>query len=268
MRKSLAALGFGGVLAATGCGEGAFAAPTAAAPGPAPTTTAPPAAKAAPTAAQAAQRPPEAVLVFYPAAARAAGVEGSAVLKCSHDEHLAVRGCVLVSETPAGQGFGAAALAMAAQATDNPKLNFADEPGRPAQEVEVRFTLRPPEIAPDITRMAHTLGQPGIVTPPSAAQVQAAYPARALDNQIEGDASMDCLVTADGKLAGCRIASENPAGFGFGQAALDLAADYVMRPRYLDGEPSGGAEVRLGVRFTTTDPTAPLTLGVKPAPHP
>jgi hypothetical protein len=255
MRKSLAALGFGCVLAA--CGGGAFAATV-----PAP----PPAAKAAPAAAPAPQRTPEAVLVFYPAAARAAGVEGSAVLKCAHDEHLAVKGCVLVSETPAGQGFGAAALAMAAQASDNPKLNFADEPTRPAQEVEVRFTLHPPEIAPDITSMAHTIGQPAIITPPSTAQIQAAYPARALDNQIEGDAAMDCLITADGKLAGCRIASENPTGFGFGQAALDLGADYVMRPRYIDGEPSGGAQVRLGVRFRPSDPTAPLTLGIKPKP--
>ncbi len=266
MRKSLAALGFAGVLTAIACGAPAFAAPPAAAPAPTPSTSVP--AETAPAAAAAAQaaRPPEAVLVFYPPAARAAGVEGSAVLKCAHDEHLAVKGCVLVSETPAGQGFGAAALAMAAQASGNPKLNFPDEPTRPAQEVEIRFTLHPPQIAPDITRMAHTLGQPAIVTPPSAAQVQAAYPARALDNQIEGDASMDCLVTASGKLAGCRIASENPTGFGFGQAALDLAADYVMKPRYLDGEPTGGAQVRLGVRFSTLDPTAPLTLGVKPKP--
>ena len=267
MRKSLAALGFG-VLTAIACGAPAFTAPPAAALASTPSTTVP--AKTAPAAAtaaaQAAQPPPEAVLVFYPPAAKAAGVEGSAVLKCAHDEHLAVKGCVLVSETPAGQGFGAAALAMAAQATDNPKLNFPDEPTRPPQEVEIRFTLRPPQIAPDITRMAHTLGQPAIVTPPSAAQVQAAYPARALDNQIEGDAAMDCLVTASGKLAGCRIASENPTGFGFGQAALDLAADYVMKPRYLDGEPTGGAQVRLGVRFSTLDPTAPLTLGVKPKP--
>ena len=195
--------------------------------------------------------------MFYPAAARAAGVEGSAVLKCAHNEHMSVKGCVLVSETPAGQGFGAAALAMAAQATDNPKLNFSDEPARPAQEVEVRFTLHPPEIAPDITSMAHTIGQPAIITPPSAAQIQAAYPERALSDQVEGRAAMDCLVMADGKLAGCQIAGELPAGYGFGQATLDLAGDFVMKPRTVDGDPVAGAMVRVGVRFrSNTDPSA------------
>jgi TonB family protein len=254
MRKSLAGLGFAGVLAAT-----AWAAPTLAAP--AAPQAGPPQAALPPSAA-------DAVLAFYPPAAKAAGVEGSAVIRCGHDEHLAVKDCVLVSETPAGQGFGAAALAMAARAPDNPKLDFPDEPAKPPQEVEIRFSLRPPAISPDVTRMAHTIGQPAIITKPTTAQIQAAYPVRALDNQIEGDAFMDCVVMADGKLTGCRIAGESPTGFGFGQAALDLAADYQLKPRYLDGEPNGGAQVRLGVRFSTADPTAPLTLGVKPPAKP
>lgn len=254
MRKSLAGLGFAGVLAAT-----AWAAPTLAAP--AAPQAGPPQAAQPPSAA-------DAVLAFYPPAAKAAGVEGSAVIRCGHDEHLAVKDCVLVSETPAGQGFGAAALAMAARAPDNPKLDFPDEPAKPPQEVEIRFSLRPPAISPDVTRMAHTIGQPAIVTKPTTAQIQAAYPVRALDNQIEGDAFMDCVVMVDGKLTGCRIAGESPTGFGFGQAALDLAADYQLKPRYLDGEPNGGAQVRLGVRFSTADPTAPLTLGVKPPAKP
>ena len=264
MRNSLAALGFVGMLAAAP----AFAAPTAAAPQPAPAAPSAPApAKPAP-AAQPAPNAAEAALVFYPTAARAAGIEGSATIRCGHNEHLAVKGCVLVSESPAGQGFGAAALAMAAQAPDNPKLNFPDEPAKPPAEVTIRFTLRPPAISPDITRMAHTVSQPGVVTKPTAAQIQAAYPERALDNQIEGAAAMDCTVMADGKLTGCRIAGEAPAGFGFGQATLDLAGDFMMRPRAVDGEAVSGATVRVGINFTTTDPSAPLTLGVKPPAKP
>jgi TonB family protein len=266
MRKSLAGLGFAGVVAAMAWAATALAAPPAA-PAPAAPAPAPPA-----PAPQTAMSAADQVLVFYPPAAKAAGVEGAAVIRCGHDEHLAVKDCVLVSETPAGQGFGAAALAMAARAPDNPKLNFPDEAARPPVEVEIRFTLKPPAISPDITRMAHTIGQPAIVTKPTPAQIQAAYPARALDNQIEGDALMDCVVMANGKLTACRIAGESPTGFGFGQAALDLAADYELKPRYIDGEPNSGAQVRLGVRFTTADPTAPLTLGVKPPepanPHP
>ena len=249
MRKSLAALGFVGVVASTP----ALAAQTAPQPAPAP--------KAAPASTQ-----PDAVLVFYPAAARAAGVEGAAVIRCLHDEHMGVKNCALVSEAPAGQGFGAAALAMAAKAPGNPKLDFADEPSKPAQDIQVNFTLHPPEITPDITTMPHVVGKPAIVSAPSNAQIQAAYPERALSNQIEGKAAIDCQVTADGKLAACRIAGELPAGYGFGQATLDLAGDFVMKARTIDGDPVSGATVRVGVAFNSTDPTAPLSLGLKPKP--
>jgi len=183
------------------------------------------------------------------------------VLSCTHNEHLAVRGCVLVSEAPAGQGFGAAALAMAAKSADNPQLNYPDEPAKPAKQVELHFTLHPPQVAPDITRMAHVIGKAAIVSSPSGAQIQAAYPERALSNQVEGVGQIDCIVLINGKLSRCQIASENPTGFGFGQAALDLAGDFVMKPRAFDGEAVDGAEVRVGVTFSTSDPTAPAEPG-------
>jgi TonB family protein len=253
MRNSLATLGFVGLLAATPV----LAAQTAPQAAPA----AQPGTKAAPASTQ-----PDAVLVFYPAAARAAGVEGAAVIRCVHNEHMGVKNCALVSETPAGQGFGAAAMAMAAQAPDNPRLDFADEPAKPPQDIEIKFTLHPPEIRPDITTMPHVVARPTIVTAPTNAQIQAAYPERVLSDQVEGRAAMDCLVTAAGKLASCRIAGELPAGYGFGQATLDLAGDFVMKPRTVDGDPVSGATVRVGVSFSTTDPAAPLTLGLKPKP--
>jgi hypothetical protein len=209
---------------------------------------------------------PDPALVYYPPAAMAAGVEGQAVLSCGHDEHLAVKRCMLVSETPVGQGFGAAALAMAAQSPDNPKVNLPDEPAKPPEQVTIRFTLRPPQIIPDITRMAHTQAKPQVITQPTAAQIQAAYPERALADQVHGAAAIDCQVMTDGKLAGCRVAGELPAGYGFGQAVLDLADDFVMKPRSVDGEPVGGAMVRVGVSFSPADATAPLSLDTKPKP--
>ena len=202
------------------------------------------------------------MLGFFPAAAKG---DGQAVIRCTRNEHLALKGCVLVSETPAGQGFGAAALAMAAQSPDNPKLDFADEPAKPPEDLTVTFGQTPPSISPDLTRMAHTITRATIVSQPTRAQILAAYPERALSNQIEGGAAIDCEVTAAGKLAACQLAAETPAGFGFGQATLDLSGDFVMKPRLVDGEPVDGATVRVGVSFTAADPTAPLSLDTKPA---
>jgi TonB family protein len=208
-----------------------------------------------------------AALAYYPAAARAAGVEGQAVIACTHNAHLALQACTLVSETPAGQGFGQAALAMAAKSPDNPKLNLTDEAAKPPEQLTIVFSQRPPTISPDVTRMGHTLSKPSIVIKPTNAQIQAAYPERALANQIEGGAAIDCIVDQNGKLERCEVAGEFPSGFGFGQAALDIAGDFLMKPRLLDGDPVGGAPVRVGVRFSSSDPTAPLSLDAKkPAP--
>ena len=204
------------------------------------------------------------VLAFYPAAARAAGVEGQAVVRCKRDEHLALTGCTLVSETPAGQGFGAAALAMAAKSPPNPKLELKDAAAEPAADATVQFTLRPPYITPDLTRMAHMVKGAQIITQPSAAQIQAQYPPRALDNQVQGRAIIECVVSPAGKLADCHVYDEQPNGYGFGQAALDLAGDFTLKPRLIDGDPAAGP-VRIAVAFTGNDPDAPLTLESRPA---
>jgi TonB family protein len=251
MRRELVVVGLAGAMAATA----AFAEPAPPAPG------AHPAAQAT-VPVQVNMTDP--VLGYYPAAARAAGVEGQAVIRCKRDEHLALSACTLVSETPAGQGFGAAALAMAARSPPNPKLELKDAAAEPASDATVRFTLQPPYITPDLTRMAHVVKGAQIVSQPSAAQIQAQYPPRALDNQVQGQAVIECAVGLSGKLADCHVYDEQPNGYGFGQAALELAGDFTLKPRLIDGAPVA-APVRISVAFTGADPDAPLTLQSRPA---
>jgi hypothetical protein len=255
MRWWVAVLGLAGVLAAASLAS-------------AQTDASPAAPQAAPPAAPAPGHVnlTDPVLAFYPAAARAAGVEGQAVIHCKRDEHLALTGCALVSEDPAGQGFGAAALAMAAKSAPNPRLLLKDAAAEPAADTTIKFTLRPPFITPDVTRMAHIVKSASIVSKPTNAQVQAAYPPRALDNQIQGGAVIECVVMTTGKLAECHVYDEQPTGYGFGQAALDLAGDFVLKPRLIDGEAVGGAPVRIGVAFSSNDPAAPLSLPAAPPP--
>ena len=244
MRWWVTVLSLAGVLAAASLASAQTDAPTAPASAPAPGHV----------------NLTDPVLAFYPAAARAAGVEGQAVIHCKRDEHLALTGCTLVSEDPAGQGFGAAALAMAAKSAPNPRLLLKDAAAEPAADTTIKFTLRPPFITPDVTRMAHIVKSASIVSKPTNAQVQAAYPPRALDNQIQGGAVIECVVMTTGKLAECHVYDEQPTGYGFGQAALDLAGDFVLKPRLIDGEAVGGSPVRIGVAFSSNDPAAPLSL--------
>jgi protein TonB len=62
------------------------------------------------------------------------------------------------------------------------------------------------------------------------------YPRRARERGTEGQVVLDCLVTVEG-LLNCRVASETPAGWGFGEAALQIARDHRMAPARQNGEP-------------------------------
>ncbi len=46
------------------------------------------------------------------------------------------------------------------------------------------------------------------------------YPARALNEEVQGVATIDCVVQQNGSLALCVIVSEGPRGYGFGAATI------------------------------------------------
>jgi periplasmic protein TonB len=78
----------------------------------------------------------------------------------------------------------------------------------------------------------------GRVYPPAAAS-------RALDARVQ----LDCVADGAGRLESCAVASEEPAGSGFGAAALKLRTIYAMRPLLADGRSVAGGRVRVEVTF-------------------
>jgi TonB family protein len=192
---------------------------------------------------------PDPVATWYPPAALAARVGGQAVLSCAHDEHAALKDCALVSETPAGQGFGAAALAMAAAAHGNPRLSITDPAFLAPSPLTVTFLADPPAIHPDITRMPHAVTQPAVVAPPPPDIMQRYYPPQALAGHVPGKVVLACAVTVAGRLADCSVLQEVPAGQGFGAAALQLAPLFEMNPLLRDGDPIDGGHIVLPIAF-------------------
>ena len=73
------------------------------------------------------------------------------------------------------------------------------------------------------------------------------YPMMAQRRDIEGEVQLDCLVTTTGALQ-CSVASETPANWGFGAAAIRIAQDYRMVPAMRDGAPIE-ARYRMRVPF-------------------
>ena len=85
---------------------------------------------------------------------------------------------------------------------------------------------------------------------PTAAEIAAAYPAAARRQRISGQAELDCALDRDGRLAGCKVAEETPAGYGFGPAALSLAVRFQMTPLYPDGTPVAGGRITVPIYFS------------------
>ena len=74
------------------------------------------------------------------------------------------------------------------------------------------------------------------------------YPPRALDRGQTGSVTVDCLVDAGGHIS-CTVVSEDPPGWGFGDATLRIARQFQVAPQTSDGRPTSGGRLRRTIRW-------------------
>jgi protein TonB len=84
---------------------------------------------------------------------------------------------------------------------------------------------------------------------PNDAAIYMAYPLRAAANHLAGLVRVNCAVNVSARLYDCHVASETPAGEGFGAHALDLTDLAVVDPLKCGGRPVDGARVIMPIRF-------------------
>jgi TonB family protein len=82
---------------------------------------------------------------------------------------------------------------------------------------------------------------------PTAQSFARHYPGGALERGVSGRVVLECIVAADGRLQ-CAVIEEDPAGEGFGLAALGIAQDFRMAHE-IDGQTTAGKRVRVPIRF-------------------
>jgi protein TonB len=105
------------------------------------------------------------------------------------------------------------------------------------------LTTAPPDPDPVIT-------SPSWIRKPGAKEFARFYPDRALRMEKAGSAVLACRVTSGGAVVGCQVASETPASYGFGEAALKLAPYFQLSPPTRDGRPIEGAGIQIPIRFS------------------
>ena len=189
-----------------------------------------------------------AIMKYYPAAARHAGVEGKAYLICKVSEHARMSDCAVSAEAPAGYGFGEAAVALSKLSRDNPDVSII--PPLKVEVITFTFSLKPPSISPNILEPAHLDRPPAFLARPDPKAVASDYPPAAASAHIAGHVVLDCIVTPEGQLSPCTVLDEQPSGWGFGKGAIKMASGFKMRPGSRDGVPIVGGHYRLPISFT------------------
>jgi hypothetical protein len=171
--------------------------------------------------------------IFYPAAALAAGVRGSADLSCARSKTGALADCKLVSENPQGEGFGDAALALASHS-----LGSSQPPDAAAQlpsTTRFEFSLSPPRIDPDVLAKDWQLGRRSVHT--------------AGGSPTPGHATLCCEVNRFGRMENCHVTEETPTGRGFGDVALAMALLFKAKPVIKDGVAVDGGVIVIPLKF-------------------
>lgn len=104
---------------------------------------------------------------------------------------------------------------------------------------------------------------PEIAARPAAADFKEVRARTGVLSSGAGEATIDCIVGADGALRKCLLVSESPPEQRFGAAALRLSDSYVFHPA-MSGGKAIDSEVQIHVRFP--DPKAATTVVDLPGP--
>lgn len=169
--------------------------------------------------------PPDTQLVnkAYPPKAAAEQKDGSAVLHCRVTLAGSLADCTADKDMPSGYGFAEAALKLSAFFKYAPQT----ENGMPVDTGAVNFRMQ--FVAPPT--------EPVMLKRATDAQMQAVWPAKSKAFYDGGKAAMVCQVTVRGTLNACLVVEETPKASGFGDAALALAPQFLLKPAMKNGAP-------------------------------
>src|SRR5687768_6650024 len=191
----------------------------------------------------------------WPSKALDRGLGGKATIECVVTLQGTLRACKVLSEEPAGAGFGAAALALSPQFLMRPEMK-SGQAVESTVRIPINFHKPDRELGSWLTPVTES-ALPGDKVysnllyreAPTVADVAAAYPPKARAQKKGGAVTLDCKIGEGGRLGGCAEVREEPRGFGFTGAARTLARKFVAPTDDGRGNSLVGARALLLVAF-------------------
>ena len=161
------------------------------------------------------------VMAAWPAAAKAKGLAGSAVMHCLANATGALSDCQIMLER-SHAGFGQALLSLAPQYRIKPA---ADGKAPEANDVVISATWPAPQTPVDW------------VEEPKARDFGTTETPAAWRSGGVGQAVMNCMSARLGALHDCEVVYQAPAGKGFGAMALRFQGFLRLKPATVDSKP-------------------------------
>jgi TonB family protein len=188
------------------------------------------------------------VAAAYPDKARAKGIGGHVSLNCTlkADGHL--RFCDKILAEPDGMGFDAAAKQLALKFVAPSTVDGKTVKGMITQ---VAFAFSPAMLSAEEPE----IGKPRWTALPTGEQMISAFPdSRASTKASTVRVKLSCLIVAGGKMEDCKVLSEDPAGEGFGAAAVGVSKYFEVSTWSEQGLPTVGGRVQIPIRYELGPP--------------
>lgn len=142
-----------------------------------------------------------------------------AVVRCAVLDSGELSNCRVLREAPPGSGLGQALLSL------TPKYRRKPPKKADLREIDLVDAIFSIDAAPDWVKR------------PTPDDLMAVFPGEAYRRGQSGQAIINCVVTVQGALKDCVTVDEDPAGHGFGRAAIALTPQLLMKPATKAGAP-------------------------------